>query len=113
MHNPLDTHPSPVLNRQNIAPTDPMKSAYETFVAIEREFGAHDLALEGVHVWSALRQQVFERTLVNSGIAKSFQTKKRLSRWKMAVAGPINFLWRNPLLRRRRADYLVMKWERL
>jgi hypothetical protein len=113
MNNPLEAFAQLGLAQQNAALADPMKVAYESFVEIERGFAAHDLALEGVHVWSALRQQVFERTLVNSGIAKSFQTKKRISRWKVAVAGPINLLWRNPLLCRGRADYLVMKWERL
>jgi len=113
MHDPLDTPPE-VLSRQGrTAPIDAMEPVYESFVQIERDFATHELALEGVHVWSALRQQVFNRTLVNSGMAKPFQTKKRLSRWKIAVAGPINFLWRNPLLRRGQADYLVMKWERL
>jgi hypothetical protein len=113
MHNPFNNQPEAASRQARPAPIDPMKTVYDGFVQIERDFAAHELALEGVHVWSALRQQVFQRTLVNSGMAKPSQTKKRLSRWKIAIAGPINFLWRNPLLRRGQADYLVMKWERL
>jgi len=97
----------------NAAPVDPMLAAYEAFVRIEREHGTHEFAIDGVHVWSAIRQSIFERALLNAKITKLFQTRKRLSRWKLLTALPVNMLWRNPLLRFGRAKYLVVKWERL
>jgi hypothetical protein len=90
-----------------------MLAAYQAFVRIEQEHRAHEFTISGIHVWSAIRQSIFERALVNANVTKLFQTRKRLGRWKLLAALPINLLWRNPLLRGGRAKYLVVKWERL
>jgi hypothetical protein len=92
--------------------TDPMRTAYEGLLAVERDCAAHRLTVGGVHIWSAMRAQIFEKVMLKLGLYDR-SLAKPVSRWSRLLALPVNLTLRNPFFRRRPVRNFVLKWVRV
>lgn len=91
--------------------SDPMRAAYEAIVSVEQDYGAHDLTVDGVHIWSAMRLRIAEKLMLALGLWDR-PLAKHIPRSSRMGAFPRNLTARNPFLRRGPFSNFVMKWER-